>query len=108
VKAAAEAALSSADNRQGHTGRDHEAGGDAGQREGADHGNNGRLATVDAAKRPGTCQMNEPKKSRPDWRLILVAFLAAAFMVLGIAYKYTGDFTGGATFGTSGRISSPQ
>ena len=52
--------------------------------------------------------MSEPQKSRPRLRLILVASLAAAFMVLGIVYKYTGDFTGGATFGTSGRISSPQ
>jgi hypothetical protein len=52
--------------------------------------------------------MNEPKKSRRDWRLVLVAILVAAFLVLGIVYKYTGDFTGGATFGTSGRISSPQ
>jgi hypothetical protein len=52
--------------------------------------------------------MNEPKKSRRDWRLFVVAILAAAFLVLGILYKYTGDFTGVATFGTSGRISSPQ
>jgi hypothetical protein len=52
--------------------------------------------------------MNEPKKSHRDWRLFLVAILAAAFLVLGILYKYTGDFTGVATFGTSGRIGSPQ
>jgi hypothetical protein len=52
--------------------------------------------------------MNEPKKSRRDWRLVLVAILAAAFLMAGIVYKYTGDFTGGAAFGSSGRISSPQ
>ena len=53
--------------------------------------------------------MDEPKnKRRRDWRLVLVAILAAAFLVAGIVYKYTGDFTGGATFGTSGQISSPQ
>jgi len=52
--------------------------------------------------------MNQPKKSRRDWRLVLVAILAAAFLVVGIVYKYTGDFTGVATFGTSGRISGPQ
>jgi hypothetical protein len=69
--------------------------------------NNGRLAAVDAAYPKGTCQMNEPKKSGRDWRLILVAILVAAFLGLGIVYKYTGDFTGGATFGTSGR-STPQ
>jgi hypothetical protein len=56
----------------------------------------------------GTCRMNEPKKSGPDWRLVLVAILVAAFLMVGIVYKYTGDFTGVATFGTSGRISSPQ
>jgi hypothetical protein len=38
----------------------------------------------------------------------IVAILTAAFLVVGIVYKYTEDFTGGATFGTSGRISSPQ
>jgi hypothetical protein len=91
-----------------HDDRQYDAGRDAREREGADHRNNGRLADVDAAKHPGTCQMNEPKKSRHYWRLILVAILAAAFLVLGISYKYTGDFTGGATFGTSGRISSPK
>jgi hypothetical protein len=46
--------------------------------------------------------------ARADLRLFLVAILAAAFLVAGILYKYTGDFTGVATFGTSGRISSPQ
>jgi hypothetical protein len=59
-------------------------------------------------KHPGTCQMNEPKKSRRDWRLVLVAILVAAVLVVGIVYKYTGDLTGIATFGTSGRTSSPQ
>jgi hypothetical protein len=51
--------------------------------------------------------MNEPQKIAPRLRLILVAILAAAFLVLGIVYKYRG-FTGGATFGTSGRIRSPK
>ena len=72
------------------------------------HWTDDRLAAVGAAKHPGTYQMNEPKKSRRDWRLVLVAILAATFLVAGIVYKYTGDFTGVATFGTSGRISSPQ
>jgi hypothetical protein len=52
--------------------------------------------------------MNEPKKSRRDWRLVLVAILVAVFLAAGIVYKYTGDFTGIATSGTGGRISSPQ
>jgi hypothetical protein len=63
---------------------------------------------VKAHASKSTCQMNEPKKSRRDWRLVLVTIVAAALLVAGIVYKYTGDFTGGATFGTSGRISSPQ
>ncbi len=33
----------------------------------------------------------------------MVAIVAAALLVAGIAYKYTGDFTSFATFGTSGK-----
>jgi hypothetical protein len=55
-------------------------------------------------------QMNVPKKDfapHRDWRLVLVAVLAAAILAAGIVYKYTGDFTGFATFGTSGQ-SNPK
>jgi cytochrome oxidase Cu insertion factor (SCO1/SenC/PrrC family) len=38
-----------------------------------------------------------------DWRVIVVALLAAALVFGGIVYKYTGDFTGFAKFGTSGQ-----
>jgi hypothetical protein len=44
---------------------------------------------------------NDPR--RPDWRVIVVALLAAALVFGGIVYKYTGDFTGFAKFGTSGQ-----
>jgi hypothetical protein len=37
-----------------------------------------------------------------DWRVIVVALLAVVIVVGGIVYKYTGDFTGFAKFGTSG------
>jgi hypothetical protein len=40
---------------------------------------------------------------RRDWRVIVVALLAVALVVGGIVYKYTGDFTGFAKFGTSGQ-----
>jgi len=42
---------------------------------------------------------------RRDWRLIVVAVVALALVAGGIAYKYTGDFTGFAKFGTSGQTS---
>jgi hypothetical protein len=41
--------------------------------------------------------------ARRDWRLLVGAILAMAFLAAVVAYKYTGDFTGLATFGTSGR-----
>jgi len=37
-------------------------------------------------------------------RMLLLTAAALIFFGLVIAYKYTGDFTGMATFGTSGRI----
>jgi hypothetical protein len=40
---------------------------------------------------------------RRDWRVIVVALLAVVLVVGGIVYKYTGDFTGFAKFGTSGQ-----
>lgn len=40
---------------------------------------------------------------RNNWRLILVAVAALAVIGAGMAYKFTGDFTGLVTFGTSGR-----
>jgi uncharacterized membrane protein len=43
--------------------------------------------------------------SRRDWKLIVAAVLALALVIGVIAYKYTGDFTGAAKFGTSGQPS---
>src|SRR5258708_2692241 len=40
---------------------------------------------------------------RSNWRLILAIIVALAVIGTGVAYKYTGDFTGLLTFGTSGR-----
>jgi hypothetical protein len=40
-----------------------------------------------------------------DWKLIVAALLALAVVIGVIAYKYTGDFTGFAKFGTSGQPS---
>jgi hypothetical protein len=40
---------------------------------------------------------------RRDWRVIVVALLAVALVLGVIVYKYTGDFTGFAKFGTSGQ-----
>jgi len=51
-------------------------------------------------------QMDESKKHfdpKRDRRWVVVAIVAAASLVAGIVYKYTGDFTGFATFGTSGK-----
>ena len=49
--------------------------------------------------------MEDPKKSVTslDWKLILAAILALGLVIGGIAYKYTGDFTGFTKFGTSGQ-----
>ncbi len=50
--------------------------------------------------------MDESKKHfdpKRDRRWVVVAIVAAASLVAGIVYKYTGDFTGFATFGTSGK-----
>jgi hypothetical protein len=47
--------------------------------------------------------MSDPRKDfvfRRDWKLLVAAVLA-----LALAYKYTGDFTGFAKFGTSGQSS---
>jgi hypothetical protein len=40
---------------------------------------------------------------KSNWGLMLAALAAVAFIAAGMAYKFTGDFTGLATFGTSGR-----
>jgi hypothetical protein len=40
-----------------------------------------------------------------DWRLIVAAVLAVALVMGGIAYKYTGDFTGLVRLGTSEQTS---
>jgi hypothetical protein len=50
--------------------------------------------------------MAERKRSfvfRRDWWLALAAILAAAFVLAGIAYEYTGDMTGFATLGTGSK-----
>jgi hypothetical protein len=47
---------------------------------------------------------NDPAPRR-DWKLIVAALLALALVIGAIAYKYTGDFTGFAKFGTSGQRS---
>jgi hypothetical protein len=47
--------------------------------------------------------MEDPKNRQRDWKLILAAILALGLVIAGIAYKYTGDFTGFAKFGTSGQ-----
>jgi hypothetical protein len=44
--------------------------------------------------------MHNSNKKR-DWRFILVGALALTFIGLVIAYKYTGDFSGLATLGSS-------
>jgi hypothetical protein len=38
-----------------------------------------------------------------NWVFVVVAIGALALMGVVVAYKYTGDFTGLAKFGTSGR-----
>jgi hypothetical protein len=43
--------------------------------------------------------------SRRDWKLLVAAVLALALVIAVVAYKYTGDFTGFAKFGTSGQPS---
>lgn len=40
---------------------------------------------------------------RNNWRLVLAALAALVVIGAGMAYKFTGDFTGLATLGTSGR-----
>jgi hypothetical protein len=48
--------------------------------------------------------MSDPRKEfvfRRDWKLLVAAVLALALVIGVIAYKYTGDFTGFARFGTS-------
>ena len=54
---------------------------------------------------PARTEMENPKKSVTslDWKLILAALLALGLVIGGIAYKYTGDFTGFTRFGTSGQ-----
>ena len=45
--------------------------------------------------------MSDPRNGfvpRRDWKLIVAALLALAFVIGVIAYKYTGDFTGFAKF----------
>jgi hypothetical protein len=52
--------------------------------------------------------MSDPRKDfvfRRDWKLLVAAVLALALVIGVIAYKYTGDFTGFAKFGTSGQSS---
>jgi hypothetical protein len=53
-------------------------------------------------------KMSDPKNDsvpRRDWKLTVAALLALALLIGVIAYKYTGDFTGFAKFGTSGQPS---
>jgi hypothetical protein len=53
-------------------------------------------------------KMSDPKNDsvpRRDWKLIVAGLLALALVIGVIAYKYTGDFTGFAKFGTSGQPS---
>jgi hypothetical protein len=48
--------------------------------------------------------MSDPRKDlvfRRDWKLLVAAILALALVIAVVAYKYTGDFTGFAKFGTS-------
>jgi hypothetical protein len=50
----------------------------------------------------------EPRVRPESWRTFRILLLTAALLIFFgfvIAYKYTGDFTGMATFGTSGRVS---
>jgi hypothetical protein len=50
--------------------------------------------------------MSDPRNDsapRRDWKLIVAALLALALVIGVIAYKYTGDITGFAKFGTSGQ-----
>jgi hypothetical protein len=50
--------------------------------------------------------MSDPRNDfvfRRDWKLLVAAVLALALVIGIIAYKYTGDFTGFAKFGTSGQ-----
>jgi hypothetical protein len=42
-----------------------------------------------------------------NWGLVLAFLAALAVIGIGLAYQYTGDFTGLMTFGTSGR-NQPQ
>jgi hypothetical protein len=52
--------------------------------------------------------MSDPRNDfvfRRDWKLLVAAVLALALVIAVIAYKYTGDFTGFARFGTSGQLS---
>jgi hypothetical protein len=42
-----------------------------------------------------------------NWGLVLAVLAALAVIGIGMAYEYTGDFTGLMTFGTSGR-NQPQ
>jgi hypothetical protein len=52
--------------------------------------------------------MSDPRKEfvfRRDWKLLVAAVLALVLVIGVIAYKYTGDFTGFARFGTSGQPS---
>ena len=46
---------------------------------------------------------NRARRWRSNWGLILAALAALAIIGAGIAYEYTGDFSGLMTFGTSGR-----
>jgi hypothetical protein len=52
--------------------------------------------------------MSDPRKDfvfRRDWKLLVAAALALALVISVVAYRYTGDFTGFAKFGTSGKPS---
>jgi hypothetical protein len=46
---------------------------------------------------------NSGQGSKSNWRWIVVLLAALAIIGGGVAYKYTGDFTGLVKFGTSGR-----
>ncbi len=56
-------------------------------------------------------KMSDPRNDfvpRRDWKLIVAPLLALALVIGVISYKYTGDFTGFAKFGTTGQPSGNQ
>jgi hypothetical protein len=56
----------------------------------------------------GSCMAPDDNRDRErnksNWRFIVVGMLALALIGLGIVYKYTGDFSGLATWGTNKQL----